>query len=48
MAKIKFRNVAMRFGEVEEVKIGFTPENSLDFDTARQKRIAGARARPPA
>ena len=32
----------------EEVKIGFSPENSLVFETARQKLIAGARVRPPA
>src|SRR5919108_4650533 len=30
----------------DEVKIGFMPEDSLVFDTARQKLIAGAHARP--
>jgi inositol-phosphate transport system ATP-binding protein len=32
----------------EEVKIGFLPENSLVFETARQKLITGAHVRAPA
>ena len=32
----------------EEVKIGFSPENSLVFETADQKLIAGAHVRAPA
>jgi inositol-phosphate transport system ATP-binding protein len=32
----------------EEVKVGFSPEESLVFETAHQKLVAGAHARPPA
>ena len=32
----------------EEVKIGFLPQNSLVFETARQKLIVDAHIRPPA
>jgi inositol-phosphate transport system ATP-binding protein len=32
----------------EEVKVGFQPGDSLVFETARQKLVADARARPPA
>ena len=32
----------------EEVKIGFVPENSLVFEMAGQKLVAGAHVRAPA
>ena len=32
----------------EAVKIGFSPDDSLVFDAASERLIAGARVRPPA